>query len=156
MSSSFRYPLKCWDIFFDHLQRTKINDQADFATLHQMTLQFGWNLNLLPILCQRYDALVLTDKEQNIRWVSEGFHQMTGYAASYAVGKTPRFLQGENTCSITKAVLRKHLINDMQYKGIVNNYRKDGTEYKCKIHIYPIPTPGVGITNYLAVEQEIN
>ena len=45
---------------------------------------------------QDFEALVITDINQKILWVNNGFTEMTGYSKKFAINKTPNFLQGEN------------------------------------------------------------
>ena len=56
-----------------------------------------------------YEALVLTKANQSIVWVSDGFKDMTGYSKTFAIGKRPKFLQGEETSSATRKQLREGL-----------------------------------------------
>ena len=103
----------------------------------------------------RYDALVVTDAQLTIKWVNPGFSDMTGYAKSYAIGKTPHFLQGEKTTDVSRKAIRKGLNNKVTFNQSVINYKKNGEEYLCEIKIIPLFDNQNQVTNYLAVEKEI-
>lgn len=107
------------------------------------------------ILQQDYDALVLTDTYQNITWVNKGFTKMTGYPAGFALGKSPKFLQGVNTSNETVQRIRQQLGNQGIFSEIVINYRKNQEEYKCEITIIPLFDHNHSLTHYLAIEKEV-
>ena len=107
------------------------------------------------ILQQSYDALVLTDVDLKINWVNKGFTKMTGYPAKYALGKSPKFLQGENTSPETTQRIRQQLGNKEIFSEIVINYRKNKEEYKCEITIIPLFNRNKSLTHYLAIEKEV-
>lgn len=107
------------------------------------------------ILQQEYDALVLTDSYQNITWVNKGFTKMTGYPARFTLGKSPKFLQGENTLPETTKRIRQQLGNKQIFSEIVINYRQNKEEYKCEITIIPLFNSKRSLTHYLAIEKEV-
>ena len=150
-------PLLCWDIF-----STRIHDIArkhsrvhDLAVLRDYQEQFGWNISLETLLNPRYDALVLTDTDQVILWVNQGFQDMTGYSKADALGRKPSFLQGKNTSSRTKNSFSQKLANNTSFTEIVLNYRKDNEEYLCEITVLPIQNHDNDTTHLLALEKEI-
>lgn len=102
-----------------------------------------------------YDALVLTDIDQNILWVNDGFNEMTGYSKKFAVGKKPTFLQGEKTSKIVKNQLKKELLNKHKFNGSLINYRKNGETYLCQISILPLYNNNKNLKYYLAIEKEL-
>jgi len=55
---------------------TKAKDLQKLALIAQA---YNWTIALLVILAQPYQALVLTNANQVISWVNQGFNDMTGY-----------------------------------------------------------------------------
>lgn len=116
---------------------------------------FGDQLDPAIILNASYDALVLTNQAQQIQWVNKGFSRMTGYTAGYAKGKTPRFLQGEETREESRRRIRQKLTENEVFTEIVVNYRKTKEQYKCEITIIPLADASRNISHFLAIEKEV-
>lgn len=149
--------INTWDVISSEMsQKRKVQaDQIDFNGLEEMKIDFGWKQLPFELLTKNFDALVVTDKQQVIQWVSKGFEQMTGYLPSEAIGRRPKFLQGPATCELTKAKIRKALEKDVKVKGAVLNYKKSGSPYLCAIEIFPMLNRDQNITHYMAIEREI-
>jgi PAS domain S-box-containing protein len=102
-----------------------------------------------------YDALVITDLNQEIVWVNEGFTEMTGYHKKYALRKRPSFLQGAKTSKTIKKQIREQLKTHYCYKGTITNYRKNGEAYRCQINIFPMYGSKGEPTHFIALEKEL-
>lgn len=150
-------PLLSMDIFLGNFKqalesgrkKTDLNYILDLDPAY--TNQFDHEL----ILKKEYDALVLTDVQQNIKWVNKGFTKMTGYTAGYALGKNPKFLQGEGTQQDTNRRISYRLENKEIFSEIVVNYRKNKEEYLCEITIIPLLDNNQHLTHFLAIEKEV-
>lgn len=129
--------------------------KLDLSELFEMEPGLYSSFDHQLVLQQSYDALVLTDMQQNIAWVNKGFTKMTGYPAKYALGKTPKFLQGEKTLQEATHRIRKQLGQKEIFSEIVINYRKNKQEYKCAITIIPLFNQENSLTHYLAIEKEV-
>lgn len=147
-------PLMSWDLFienhFQTLKQLKIN--TDINTVKIFAEKAKWKNELDPIFeNQNFEALIITDSEQKIQWVNDGFTEMTGYSKQHAINKTPRFLQGPSTSSEIKTKIRTQLTALKPFKGIITNYRKDNSLYKCEVKI--IPMYNENVTHFLAIER---
>lgn len=150
-------PLNCWDIYAVHfdklIQQSKI--AYDIRQLNTL-LEYNLNQNVLNLLEeQQYDALVYTNPTQQIEWVSKGFTEMTGYPKSYALGKKPTFLQGEKTSKKTRKAIKQQLGGNDYIEETILNYKKNGDQYLCKIHIVPLYNSEDLLSGYLAIEKEL-
>ena len=134
----------------DSKKNTDISSLIDVLNVNYWTSEITVN-----VFQKEYDALVLTDKTQKIRWVSSGFRKMTGYPKQYALGKRPNFLQGELTCKTLKKRIRKELENKHSFSGAIVNYKKNGEPYNCLITILPLYTKKENLKYFLAFEKEI-
>ena len=78
---------------------------------------------------------------------------MTGYTKTFALKKTPSFLQGKNTCAVTRNRIRNKILANEPFKEIVLNYKQDKTPYKCEINVFPLSHKNT--THYIALERAI-
>lgn len=153
-----RGPLLCWDIYSIHLveQAIHFNKQTEIAILKTYKKKFGWTLNIEKELTEKdFEAIVLTDFNQEIQWVNKGFTKMTGYPANYTKGKTPNFLQGEASSINSKKSFSENLLKGDSFKEEIINYRKNGKPYTCKIELYPLRDTNNAIVHFLALEKEV-
>ena len=156
ISKSNSMPLLSWDIFAEGF--SKRMDQAKKSTeimqVKELAEKFNWknDLNLL-FSGAEYEALIITDIDQNIIWVNEGFTTMTGYPKRYAINKTPNFLQGAKTSDTTKKSIRKNIARDKPFKTVITNYKKDRTPYNCEVKIIPLYNQST--THFIALEKQV-
>lgn len=151
------YPLMSWDIavtvYWDLLENGRKTN--DLRKLTMFAQEYNWSVDLPIILASSYQALVLTNVDQVICWVSPGFKAMTGYPANFAIGKTAGFLQGKNTSSVVKEDIKTQLNAGKTFTGSIINCRRNQEEYLCQLSIFPIQNEQNIITHFLALEQEI-
>jgi len=149
-------PLLSWDIFTENYQK-KIDEARKNVEIQQvisLAKKFSWKNDLnIAFKENDYEALVITDLNQRIIWINEGFTKMTGYSKKFAINKTPEFLQGEKTSRETKRRLRENIIQNKPFKDIIVNYKKDRTAYNCEIKIIPLFNDQT--THYIAFEKEV-
>jgi len=149
-------PLLSWDIFTNDFQK-RIAESKKRTELRQVlsfAKKFNWKNNLnLTFSENDYKALIITDKNQHIIWVNNGFSTMTGYSKTFALNKTPRFLQGAKTTVQTKNRFKNKIALDQPFKDVIINHRKDNSTYKCEVKIYPLYNKKT--THYIAFEKEI-
>lgn len=150
------HPLLSGDIYSNYMHQLAAEEKkkSDLQALIAFQKKANWIVELEKILQNEYYTLVLTDVKQIIQWASKTFPVMTGYPLNYAIGKSPRFLQGQNTCEETKTRIRQQLKFGNPFTETVVNYRKNNEEYHCKVTIYPIANDKQEITHFLALESE--
>jgi PAS domain S-box-containing protein len=150
------HPLLCGDIYssYTNQRATEEKRKKDLQALFLFYKKLNWNVDLEEILKNDYFTLVLTDTDQTIQWVNKSFSAMTGYPINYAIGRSPRFLQGEKTSEETKKRIRQQLSFLEPFETTVTNYRKNKDEYRCKVNIYPIQNKQSQVTHFLALERE--
>lgn len=149
-------PLLSWDIFsqqyFKTLENLKI--ESDVKWVKAFARKAKWKNEIDTIFNnQDFDALIITDAEQKIVWVNDGFTQMTGYSKKFAVNKKPHFLQGIDTSRKTRDRIRNKLNDLKPFTEIIVNYRKDNTPYECEVKIIPMYSENV--THFLAIEKQV-
>ncbi|MCE7057429.1 PAS domain-containing protein [Algoriphagus sp. AGSA1] len=147
-------PLLSWDLS-NPLSALKNNRAIELAQLTQLAGKNGWQVDIKSELEVYYHAIVVTDIQQNIHWVSQGFQSMTGYQPEFAIGKTPSFLQGENTSTEVKQRIRENLGSGRRFTETLINYRQNREEYRCQITVVPLSNWVNEITHFMALEREI-
>ncbi|MBL0740330.1 PAS domain-containing protein [Chryseolinea lacunae] len=150
---TFRFhPLLCWDIvaqgLYQKRNRLALESLRKFAAKHQL------HIDLHAVAEKDFEALVITDADQTIQWVSHGFKSMTGYPAAYAKQRKPSFLQGPATRAADRQHIRDAVLRHQPCSATILNYRKDGTSYQCHIELIPLFTSNHILTHFLALEKE--
>ena len=95
----------------------------------------GYVLADLPL------SMVLTDPnrpDNPICYVNRAFEQTTGYAASHAIGRNCRFLQGHLTDQPAAAELRRAVEAREAATVLIRNVRADGSEFLNRLMIAPV------------------
>lgn len=156
ISKSKPLPLLSWDIFMDSHQKRLIQakKQIELKTVLSFAQKFNWKNDLnLAFAENDYETLIITNKNQNIIWVNDGFTSMTGYSKKFAINKKPTFLQGEKTSIETKNRIKEKMAEDKPFKGVILNYKKDKTMYNCEVKIIPLYNNNT--THYMAFEKKV-
>lgn len=104
---------------------------------------------------QSPNSIIITDRQGNIEYVNTAFTNITGYTASEAIGKNPRFLHSGKTPPETFREMRKHLDRGEIWSGEFINRCKNGTEYIFSTEISPFRLDGTTISHYMAIEENI-
>jgi len=153
LPSQVSHPLMAWDIASQ--RRFQTPTSKAILKLCELIKLHRWTLDVSPFWKKDFDALVVTDLDQVIAWVSDGFEEMTGYRPLEAVGQKPNLLQGRETSHSTKRRIREAIGEKRPVTATLLNYKKDGTAYRCRIEVIPIFTDSQTHTHFLAIEKSI-
>ena len=101
-------------------------------------IQEDWQL--LSLLAKNtINAVIVTDADNRITWVNEGFTRITGYSAEEAVGHPPgHLLQGSATERSSVWFMAEKRRNGEHFECELVNYKKDGTPFWMKMQAQPI------------------
>lgn len=100
-------------------------------------------------------AVILTDSKKQILWVNDGFTFITGYTPREAIGNIPgKLLQGPESEFEVIQRMRKALDEHVPVREQINNYRKNGEIYPCRLVIYPVFDQQKQLTNFIAFEVD--
>ena len=153
-------PLLSWDIFttkYNTLLEDAAKYQQSVIAIKQIARLNKWSKQQTGEALeniQRY-VIIITDPSQSISFTGKGFQEMTGYSFEEAKGRNPKFLQGPLTNTNNTQVIKKQLENYETTEIVLENYRKNGDLYLCKIIIKPIINVNKKLVNFIAYEQEI-
>ena len=87
-------PLKSWDIFSEDFSATIQNSKTlnDIEYVKSFARKSKWKNKIDGIFeNQDFEALVITDINQKILWVNNGFTEITGYSKKFAINKLQIF-----------------------------------------------------------------
>jgi PAS domain S-box-containing protein len=107
------------------------------------------------------DIVLITDADPvaepgpMIVFVNEAFERITGYTSAEALGRSPRFLQGEKTDRGTLSEIHEALAAQRPIRRELVNYRKDGSRYWVDVDIVPILDPDRRCTHFAAIERDV-
>jgi PAS domain S-box-containing protein len=101
------------------------------------------------------EADPIDDPGPRIVFVNDAFERICGYSRAEAIGRSPRFLQGEKTDRRVLAEIREALARRQPIRREVINYAKDGSEYWLDMDIVPILDPAGHCTHFAAIERDI-
>jgi PAS domain S-box-containing protein len=150
-------PLLSWDTFKNSYSKRIVQGTKDneLNKVLSFAKKFNWKNDFFSVLSENdYEALIITDINQNIVWVNDGFTTMTGYSKKFAINKTPNFLQGKETSKEVKKRIGNKLSLKKPFQEIIINHRKDDSTYKCEIKIFPLYNNE--ITHYIALERQVS
>lgn len=88
-------------------------------------------------------------------YVNQGFQQITGYSPREAVGRSCRFLQGEDREQPELEKLRKCLREAEPCVVRLRNYKKDGTLFYNELHISPVRNEEDELTHYVGIQLDV-
>lgn len=88
-------------------------------------------------------------------YVNRGFEELTGYKAREAVGRSCRFLQGDDRDQEALEVLRKALKEGESCMVRLRNFRKDNTLFYNELHISPVRNEQGELTHFVGIQIDV-
>ncbi|WP_233355981.1 PAS domain-containing protein [Henriciella aquimarina] len=121
-------------------------------------------LNLLNESVARLNDIVVITKADDIDsphgpkivFVNEAFVKRTGYSREFAIGQTPRILQGPMSSRAELDRIRQALENGEQVRTELINHDKMGAPFWVEIDIVPVSNDGQKNTHYISVMRDIS
>jgi diguanylate cyclase (GGDEF)-like protein/PAS domain S-box-containing protein len=121
------------------------------------------NFSFEEILLNTQDIVIVTQANPchgpqgpRIVYVNSVFELVTGYSAAEVIGKTPRILQGEDTCRETTARIAAALQAHQPVREQLLNYSKTGEAYWLDMSIIPLRNKYGEVTHFAATERDIS
>ncbi len=100
-------------------------------------------------------AIVITDREGNIVWVNPAFTRLTGYTAAEVIGRNTNILKSGRHDRAFYRALWESVLAGQVWRGEIINKRKDGTFFTEELTVAPVKNNQEGITNFVAIAQDI-
>lgn len=101
------------------------------------------------------DGVVVTDAQQTIIRVNNGFCRITGYTEAELVGKRPGMLRSGWHDAAFYARIWQSLNAKESWRGEIVDRKKSGEVYTCETSIVAIRDEQGTITNYVAVQSDV-
>jgi y4mF family transcriptional regulator len=115
------------------------------------------SLNILSsALEQSGSAVFITNKDGIIEYVNARFSQVTGYSSYEVVGKTPTMLRALETSEDVYSDLWRTVMSGQDWRGEIQNRRKNGDNYWALISVSPISNESGKITHFVTVSEDIS
>jgi PAS domain S-box-containing protein len=148
-------PILAWDFHYEYLNELKAIF-ADLKKVNKIANQFTWNEKNLQIEKRiKEEVVVVTDPNLKIVFASNGIKRMTGYSEIEVLGKTPKMFQGPETSKDVLKEIREAIKLQIPFEKTIENYRKDGRTYTCKICGVPVFNLKGQLTHFIAFEKEV-
>ena len=100
-------------------------------------------------------TVIITDPQGVIEYVNPKFTEVTGYAPSEAIGKTPRILQSGSTPATVYRDLWSTIRAGREWRGELLNRKKNGERFWEDTRISSIRDEQGRITHFIAVKEDI-
>ncbi|WP_310554679.1 PAS domain-containing protein [Flavobacterium sp.] len=137
-------PLTCWE-FYTNL----ISEETQFNQI-----QGGWTDKKTSLdLYKQKGEILVTDVNLRIIFASKEIHKINGYTPEELIGKTPKMFQGKATSKETSCRIGIAVKNQLPFKEVILNYKKNGETYQCHIEAYPKFNSKGKLINYIAFER---
>jgi diguanylate cyclase (GGDEF)-like protein/PAS domain S-box-containing protein len=101
------------------------------------------------------EAAPLAEPGPRIVFVNKAFEERTGYSLDEVLGRSPRFLQGEDSQRSELDRVHNALLRKEHVSVEVINYRKDGQKFWAEIDINPVVTRDGNITHFVSVQRDV-
>ncbi|MBF4492539.1 PAS domain-containing protein [Flavobacterium sp. JLP] len=146
-------PIMAWDFHYEYVNELKAVF-ADLKKVNKISSQFSWDEEDLKIEERiKAEVVVVTDLNLKIVFASNRIKSMTGYTEAEILGKTPRIFQGPTTCQTVLKEIREAIKSQVPFEKIIENYKKNGKPYSCKINGFPIYNLKGEVSHFIAFEQ---
>ena len=90
-----------------------------------------------------------------IAFANPTFCTMTGYRREEVIGRNCRFLHGPDTDPAEVARIRTAVAARRPYRGMVRNYRKDGTAFWNSLNINPVFDNSGDLISFVGIQSDI-
>lgn len=120
--------------------------------------QFQWLALKDRALAASAEGITIADArlpERPLIYVNEGFERLTGYTADEVLGRSCRFLQGDESDPATVQVIRDALDGEYDCTVEIRNFRKDGTPFWNRLSITPVRDAGGVTTHFIGIQSDV-
>jgi PAS domain S-box-containing protein len=139
-----------------------INDSGEIIGLigvgHDITKQKQTEQKLVQLskgIEQSPASIIITDTKGNIEYVNSKLLEITGYTYEEIKEKNPRIFQSGYTSKEEYGRLWKTIMEGNEYRGEMQNTKRNGELFWESVLISPIRDEGNNIINFMAIKEDI-
>jgi len=130
-------PLLSWDLHMEaYAYMTSFKE--DLSSLVTLTKDWVFDHDYIQALTIERAVIIITTPKLKIVYASHNMKAMNGYDLSDVMGNTPKMFQGDGTCALVSAKIRKAVKAQEPFEAVILNYRKDQSLYHCRIKGFPV------------------
>jgi len=133
------------------VKKIRLQNINDFNILKHSEL-LAEALDKAPVYIIICDAL---KDDYPIIYVNAEFEKLTGYSKEEAIGKNPRFLQGDVKEQPELDAIRNGLRTGTSCRTLIKNFRKDGTLFWNMLYISPVKNDNDIITHFIGISNDV-
>ncbi|HKJ80393.1 MAG TPA: PAS domain S-box protein, partial [Ignavibacteriaceae bacterium] len=100
-------------------------------------------------------SVLITNPSGNIEYVNDRFCEMSGYTREEVIGKNPRILKSGYQDNVFYKDLWDTIRSGKEWRGEIQNKKKEGTIYWESIIISPILNDKKELTHFVSVQEDI-
>jgi PAS domain S-box-containing protein len=104
------------------------------------------------------DGVVITDPQQPdnpVVFANDAFYELTGYSPAETIGHNCRFLQGPKTDQAVVRELHEAIAERRPFRGVLLNYRKDGSTFWNGLKINPVFDDAGKLINFVGLQADV-
>jgi two-component system NtrC family sensor kinase len=101
-------------------------------------------------------SIIITDLQGEIDFVNPHVTKLTGYEPKELLGKNPRILKSGLTSKTTYMNLWETILGGGEWRGELQNRKKNGQLYWERVLISPIRDHDNNITHFIAIKEDIS
>ncbi|MEM7207163.1 MAG: methyl-accepting chemotaxis protein [Pseudomonadota bacterium] len=99
------------------------------------------------------NLVVITDANEKIEYVNNGFTRLTGYSFEEAVGKKPgKLLQGHDTDPAVVQQIREKIVKQEPFYDEILNYTSEGEPYWISLAINPVFDENNNLKRFVSIQ----
>jgi diguanylate cyclase (GGDEF)-like protein/PAS domain S-box-containing protein len=132
----------------DMIEQTLLRDRERLAENARQRL---WS----TVFASTNEAILITDRANNIVTVNAGFTRITGYKEEEVVGRNPRMLSAQEHAPEFYASMWKQLLETGNWAGEIVDKRKNGSCYPKWLNISLVRDANGNVSNYIGIFQDI-
>jgi PAS domain S-box-containing protein len=129
--------------------RTKAMDITDRKMLEDQSRLAAFALNAIS------QGVIITDANNLIISINDAFCSITGYNKEEIIGGGLKLLHGPETDPLTIEEILSARRNQLEFKGKILNYRKNGTAFWNDISIVPIRDQYGAISGFVTITRDV-
>ncbi len=135
----------------------KVSRAVMYASDITHEVQQRKEIEMISLVAAKTDnSVVITDANQCIEYVNEGFTRLTGYTAEEALGRKPgKLLQGSKTDKNTVSNIRQSISTKKPFYDEILNYSKEGKPYWVSLAINPVFDDNGNLIRFVSIQGEV-